>query len=219
MTATITVVGGQKGGSGKSTIAHNMAVALARGGARVAMIDTDMSQNTTDKWHAARSAGEVEPRIHCEIQTGAEIEQLIDGFAAQFDHVVIDTGGADSQELRIALTKADLFVSPLKPAPADLWTLKTVHMLLIKAHRLNPRLSGRVVLTMAPTNRLRGETAAAENVIKQFPELALCRTIIRDRAIYLRALGEGRGVLEYAPSKLTREAIAEVTELHQEIYQ
>ena len=50
MPAHIAVIGGQKGGTSKSTIAQNLAVALTARGERVGIIDTDNTQNTSLVW-------------------------------------------------------------------------------------------------------------------------------------------------------------------------
>jgi chromosome partitioning protein len=224
MSATITVIGGQKGGTGKSNLAGNLAARLARDGARVVIVDTDMSQNTSDAWQAMRATNDALPFVECEIQVcddddrnGAKMAGALDALAARFDHVLIDTGGADSSELRVALTKAHWFVSPVKPAPADMWTLKKIHALLLAARRFNPALRAKVVLSIAPTNPKRGEAKAAQTFIARFPELELCRAVIRDRAAYLRAYGQGRGVIEYAPTDVA--AIAEINQLASEIFE
>ena len=51
--AFVVAVAQRKGGAGKSTVAANLAVALAAGGARAALLDTD-PQGTLTRWHGLR---------------------------------------------------------------------------------------------------------------------------------------------------------------------
>ncbi|WP_141393947.1 ParA family protein, partial [Enterobacter hormaechei] len=56
----ITVVGGNKGGSGKTTTASNLAIALAHEGQDVCLLNGDL-QRTAAKHHAEREASGIEP--------------------------------------------------------------------------------------------------------------------------------------------------------------
>nr|WP_228006347.1 ParA family protein [Morganella morganii] len=58
----ITVIGGNKGGSGKTTTAINIAVALAKKGKEVCLINADL-QRTAAKWHAERETSGIQPTI------------------------------------------------------------------------------------------------------------------------------------------------------------
>ncbi|MEX3929799.1 AAA family ATPase [Paraburkholderia sp. BR10936] len=222
MTAIITTVGGQKGGTGKSMITGNLAACAARLGARVGVIDTDFSQNTTDKWHISRSNQPAAAPIDCTVRTGPDMEAQLDEWldADAYDHIFIDTNGSDSYELRKALTRSHWFLSPIKPQPADNWTLGTVESLLLGAREFNPQLRCRVIVSCAPTHagRRAMEIRSTLQALKQYPALEVCRTVISDRAAYLRAWLAGQGVTELASAKLTTDAMEEVSKLHQEIY-
>jgi plasmid segregation oscillating ATPase ParF len=58
----ITVIGGNKGGSGKTTTAVNIAVALALKGQDVCLLNADL-QRSAAKWHAEREAANTKPTI------------------------------------------------------------------------------------------------------------------------------------------------------------
>jgi chromosome partitioning protein len=218
MPAHIAVIGGQKGGTSKSTIAQNLAVALTGRGHRVGVIDTDNTQNTSLVWSESRAADSTLAEIRCEDADAGTLGGMLTAWREQYSHIIVDTGASDSEELRTALLRADIFISPTQPNQADLWTVARVDQLYHDARRINKRLRAWVVLSRASsTHPQRVELAAAEKFITTtYPELRLSRAIIRDRASYPRALGEGRGVLEYSPRD--EKAIAEVNLLTAELY-
>ena len=218
MTAHIAVIGGQKGGTSKSTIAQNLAVALAGRGHRVGVIDTDNTQNTSLVWADTRGLDTSLAAIHCTDADAGTLGGILTAWREQFSHIIVDTGASDSEELRSALLRADIFISPTQPNQADLWTVARVDQVYRDARRLNDRLRAWVVISQASsTHPQRAELAAADKFITAtYPELQLARAIIRDRAAYSRALGEGRGVLEYSPRD--EKAIAEINLLFSELY-
>jgi chromosome partitioning protein len=217
MPAHIAVIGGQKGGTSKSTITQNLAVALTANGARVGIIDTDNTQNTSLVWSDARAGDSSLEVIHCEDADAGTLGGLLTAWRDRFTHVIVDTGASDSEELRSALLRANTFITPTRPNQADLWTVERAEQLYRDAHRFNERLRAWVVVTQASSiHPQRAELAAAAAFIKQYPELQLARAVIRDRAAYSRALGEGRGVLEYSPRD--EKAIAEINLLFTELY-
>ncbi|MEX3859618.1 division plane positioning ATPase MipZ [Paraburkholderia sp. BR10923] len=222
MTATITVVGGQKGGTGKSMITGNLAACFARKGAKVGIIDTDYSQNTTDKWHIARSGQPDAARIDCEVRTGRDMDVQLDAWLDEYDHIFVDTNGSDSYELRKALTRANWFITPVKPHPSDNWTLGTIEALLVGAREVNPELRGRVVLSCVTTHPARRdlELKATLAALETFKELRglLCGTIISDRTAYPDAWGAGRSVTELRVGRDSRSAMDEIDKLYSEIY-
>ncbi len=71
----IILFGAQKGGTGKSTLAQNVAVALAREGRDIVLLDTDV-QGTTAKWMARRRSIETVKSIHCLQARGNLIDQI-----------------------------------------------------------------------------------------------------------------------------------------------
>ena len=217
MTAHIAVIGGQKGGTSKSTLTQNLAVALALRGFRVGIIDTDNTQNTSLVWSDTRGTDAGLPIIHCTDADAGTLAGLLTAWSEQFTHVLVDTGASDSEELRSALLRADMFITPTRPNQADLWTVERANQLYRDARGFNRRLRAWIIISQASaTHPQRAELAAASAFIGKYPELQLARAIIRDRAAYPRALGEGRGVLEYSPRD--EKAIAEINLLTAELY-
>jgi chromosome partitioning protein len=221
--ARIVVVGGQKGGTGKSTIAQNLAVALALDGGDVMMIDTDTPQNTSKNWTESRRADSISPAIQCEIRN-AETESASNAltnaialFRSGFSHIVVDTGAADSLDLRVALVDADVLIAPFIPNQADLWTVRKLDEVARETRaKVNPRLRVYAVVSNAPANAAIAEPATAAEYLSKFKSLQLARAVLRSRMAYPRAMAEGRGVLDYAGAD--QRSRDEVRALYSEIF-
>jgi chromosome partitioning protein len=118
----------EKGGSGKSTTAVHVAVALASAGRRVAAIDLDTRQRTLGRYLENRAATERRtgtplPTPTCETfdpARGHRLNDLIDAFAADHEIIVIDTPGRDDEHARAAITRADTLVTPINDSFVDL---------------------------------------------------------------------------------------------------
>jgi chromosome partitioning protein len=143
--AHVVVLGNEKGGSGKSTTALHIAVALLKAGQRVATIDLDCRQKSFTRYvenrkaWARRSGIDLEiPDHRClEIGTSMQIHEnemsefgqfsaAINAFESTYDFIVIDTPGSDSYLMRLAHSMADTLVTPLNDSFLDFDVLGTV---------------------------------------------------------------------------------------------
>src|SRR4029079_3541005 len=143
--AHVVVLGNEKGGSGKSTSALHIAVALMKAGQRVATIDLDCRQqsftryiNNRAAW-ARRTVLDLELPVHRCIKLGetmqiadnenSELTQFTDAVSdveRTFDFIVIDTPGSDSYLMRLAHSMADTLVTPINDSFLDFDVLGTV---------------------------------------------------------------------------------------------
>ena len=208
----ILLLGGEKGGTGKSTVAVNLAVWLAHRGADVLLIDTDR-QRTASHFVDRRNAIDGVPVVHCAEKHGNVFETVRD-LAKRYEQVVIDAGGRDSEELRTAMVAAQVLYCPLKASQPDLETSVHMNELVKLARGLNPILQARLLIAMGPTNPVIHEAQEAQELLVQLTEFSLSGVVIRDRKIYRDAMAEGRGVIEMSNDKAT----AEVEALAREIY-
>ena len=198
----IVVFGGEKGGTGKSTLATNVAVALARAGKDVLLVDTD-KQGSAAAWAAARTNQDGLAPVHCLQKTG-DVSAALRDVGGRYGHVIVDAGGRDSKELRTAMAVADRLWIPIKASQFDLWTVAQMNELVGLARGINPALEAWVVVAMAPTNPSIHETDEAQ------------LGKIGERKAYRDALPVGKGVLELDNPKaiqeietLTKEVIGE----------
>ena len=92
----IGVIGLFKGGSSKSLLTANLAVARALDGRDVLAIDADAGQNNLYTFMGMREAGEVEPLVSVSKLSGS-ISKKLDGLRDRYDDILVDCGGYDSQ--------------------------------------------------------------------------------------------------------------------------
>ena len=118
----IIVVGNEKGGAGKSTIAIHLATALLHEGAEVAIVDLDIRQQSTGHffanraaWTAANNAELPSPKVVPVLDRAA----LAAACRARAHFVIIDTPGADTELGRAAHQAADLIVTPMNDSFVD----------------------------------------------------------------------------------------------------
>jgi chromosome partitioning protein len=141
----VIVVGNEKGGSGKTTIAMHIAVALMKSGQRLATIDLDGRQRTLTRYIENRRAWARRCHIDLELPTHvaiapAEGTRMDENEAAEFadfnravsaiecrhDFVVIDTPPHDSYLMRLAHAVTDTLVTPLNDSFLDLDVLAKI---------------------------------------------------------------------------------------------
>ena len=126
--AHLIVFANEKGGSGKSTTAVHVAVALAAAGRRVAAIDLDTRQRTLARYMENRAATARRQAVELPMPVaetfdpdkGHHINDRIDALAADAEIVVIDTPGRDDVHARAAIERADTLVTPINDSFIDL---------------------------------------------------------------------------------------------------
>lgn len=149
--AKVIVVGNEKGGAGKSTIAIHIATALLHSGAKVATLDLDVRQQSMAHFFAHRRAwldanGALAP-MPLEFLLGPELakapdEEALahfdDAFAKasdQADFVLVDTPGSDTAIGRAAHGRADLIVTPMNDSFVDFDMLGVVDPVSLELKR------------------------------------------------------------------------------------
>jgi chromosome partitioning protein len=130
--AHVIVLGNEKGGSGKSTTAMHLIVALLRAGCSVASIDTDSRQGTLTRYvdnrkrWSRKSGLALDMPEHFSVPLGdgkvvSDIEQreydalaqAVDAIANTVDFIVVDTPAANSYLMKLSHSIADTLVTPL----------------------------------------------------------------------------------------------------------
>jgi len=128
--AHVIVLGNEKGGTGKSTTAVHIAVALMHAGRRVAAIDLDARQRTFARYMENRLAfseghglGLKTPRLQVIDDGDNHAETLLmttmDAWAPVADVIIVDTPGRDSALSRAALGRADSLITPMNDSFVD----------------------------------------------------------------------------------------------------
>jgi len=143
---TVIVLGNEKGGTGKSTTAMHLVVALAEAGHKVACLDLDGRQATLTRYvtnrkafakkHALRVAmpghrciqrSEARDRREAEREETARFETALLGFK-DCRYIVIDTPGNDSHLCRLAHACADVLITPLNDSFVDIDVLAHIDL-------------------------------------------------------------------------------------------
>lgn len=121
------VFANEKGGTGKSTTAVHVAVALAYQGHKVAIIDLDPRQRTSYRYLENRDATMKRlnidiPQPFYDVFDGddlAGLQQLIERMSAGVDFLLYDTPGRDDKYARYVATRANTLVTPINDSFVD----------------------------------------------------------------------------------------------------
>jgi chromosome partitioning protein len=212
----IILVGGEKGGTGKTTLATNLAAKRAMAGRDVLLVDTD-AQGSASYWAQSRDESEARPRrVTCVQRFGKGLQAEVMDLARRYQDVVVDAGGRDSVELRAALVVADKAYIPIQPSQFDVWTLDRMDELAGGALGFNPGLRARVVITRVSTNPIIHEFQDVREILADFPHLALSGVVVRDRIAYRKAARDGLCVDELRPKD--PKASKEIQALYAEVF-
>jgi chromosome partitioning protein len=198
----VITVAQQKGGTGKTTIAANIAAALAGRGS-VAMLDID-PQKTLLRWYGLR--GDRPPVLSCSDVSGWRVSAELERLRRSHDIVVIDSPPRIDTDARIAIRAANIVLVPVQPSPPDLWAAEGTLKLAAEERR-----PARIVMNRVPaTSRLR-RMMEADIAAKGLPAL---RATLGNRSGFAVAFASGLGVTEAAPRST---ATAEVRDLVSEL--
>ncbi|MFD0981065.1 ParA family partition ATPase [Tropicimonas aquimaris] len=184
---TITVAQ-QKGGSGKTTVAVNLAVHLLDAGHSVAVLDTD-PQGSMGRWFMTRNeATGGAPGLDFSTASAWGVGYECDKLKRTNDFVIVDTPPKADSDLRPALREADLVIVPVSASQLDLWATEAVLELVERTRK--PALT---VL-----NRARTGTRLTADIVEQMRglEAPVAETILGNRVVFAEALGLGFGVTE-----------------------
>lgn len=196
----ILLVGGEKGGTGKSTLAKNLAVFAAQAGKNVCLVDGD-PQKTVTKW-MERRADRVPQIMSVELtapkqtdsrQASKGIAPRLQGLAQQYDPVIVDCGGRDSAELRSAMIVADAMVTPFAPSIDDVETVPKILDLVADAEVIRGRpLPVLAVTNLALSNPLaKGVGMVRETFAELGDDITLSENVIYRREAHSRLSNEG----------------------------
>jgi chromosome partitioning protein len=196
----ILTIASQKGGAGKTTLATNLADALALNGDRVLLIDTDPQRSALLWSEIAR------PLPVIGAGTAALTPAALGPLAAAYQWVVIDSPPRLGDATLAAVAACDLVLVPIRPTSMDLDVLPATLQILERAGK-----AGRGVITQRGPRSTAADSAPTAIAAAG---LSVLSSQIAFRQDYPDAHSQGQGVCRYSPkSKAAAEILALVAEI------
>lgn len=211
----ITIIGGQKGGTGKSTLTTNLAVVLQARACSIIVIDADIAQPSASYWAARREESDRQPITV--VRKNGDLRHTLKELDKTYDHVLVDPVGHAGEELVTGLEVADLLLTPIRPSQPDLESLRYVDELVRVKRPFNPQLRAMVLISQAPTHYQMTLTQEAREAISTLSSLALAATVIHQRTAFIDAMSGNCGVTELGSSGAAAAA-AEINQLADELW-
>lgn len=200
--AIVITVAQQKGGTGKTTLAANLAAALAPS-RKTALLDID-PQHSLTRWHELRPKAAA--KLTFSDVSGWRVTGELDRLKAAHDFVIIDSPPQIDTDARLAIRGANLVLIPVQPSPPDIWAAEGTLKLAANEKRRTA-----IVLNRVPSSGKLRETMAAQ---MQQDGKPLLTATIGNRIGFTAAFAQGLGITETAPRSIAaNELRALLTEL------
>ena len=198
---------GNKGGSGKTTLAINLGAGLSNI-ANSALLDAD-PQGSSIQWYQF-----VDQDDGVDVyQANGQLREQVSDLNTNYDYVVCDCPPSiNAEQTQTLLEISDIVLIPVQPSPIDVWATIKLEEVIIEAQKSNQKLKAYVLINqleprVALSHMLRGALSELE--------LPVTETALRRRAIYKNSVLDGKSVFD--AGKLGAEAATEITQLIEEI--
>ena len=166
----IILIGAEKGGTGKTTLATSLAAMRTNEGHDVLLLDTDQ-QGTATYWNRLRDQTEAK-KITC-VQVFGEVDREIRKLASKYDEIIIDAGGRDSEELRSSILVAHKIYIPLQPSQFDIWTITQMAKIVERGKTFNQEPTGLCLAQSGFYSPLRQRNRRSPGNHKRAPVLSI----------------------------------------------
>lgn len=203
----ITVIGNLKGGTGKSTIAFNLAIWLAWQQCDVKLLDLDPQRTLTDLVGIRDEEGYL-PNVKL-LPSDMPLENL----RRERGDVIVDVGAANMVGMFAAISQAHRLLIPVVPGQADVWSTQRF-LSMIGSHR-HPECQA--IMFLNRTDPLGGskETREAAEALSMLKSATALGVRLSQRVWLCRTLSEGLAVFEMEPRD---KASIEFLNLSQALY-
>ena len=205
MLSKVITIAQQKGGTGKTTLAVNLALAFIKyHNLKVAIIDTD-PQGSLGKWFMIRSEKNISNN-NLTFKTaslwGAQYESKI--LKQDRDIIIIDTPPKIESDARPAIEAADLVLIPVAPSPVDFWATEPIIEIAKKAKR-------KILIQINRANHRSKLIDKTHEYIKSI-NITATKILIGHRQIFVASMGEGKTVVEKQRKSKAVEEIRKISE-------
>jgi chromosome partitioning protein len=203
----ILTIGNVKGGVGKTTLAVNLAIALASNGRDVLLIDGD-EQRTAMAFTDLRTETKGQAGYTAVALLGGSIRTQVRQLKSKYLDIVIDVGGRDTGSLRAALTVTDRILIPLKPRSFDLWSVDQTAALVVEAREINEGLRAVAIVNEAdPQGK---DNQATLEALAEIKGIEVCPLMIGRRKAFPNAAASGLSVLAWSDDAKASEEMAQL---------
>lgn len=204
----IITTGGLKGGGGKSTAATNLAIMRMKAGRKVLLVDADEQRSASEFVEQREALGH--GTLPCVQLVGQNVVAQLRALAPNYDDVIVDTGGRDTQSQRSALLASDILLLPFQPGNYDLWTVAQVERLIGDIKSVNEKLRALAYISRGyPVGSDNGDAAA---MLRKSDVITFLDVTIIGRKAFNMSAGEGLAVVEMP--KADKKAVAEIEQLY-----
>lgn len=171
-----------KGGVGKSTLLAQFAVTLARQH-HIAIMDCD-PQGSIQKWAIRRFSNEKYPQNFDLLEADLDFLKSLKK-TKEYDYILVDSAGADTETGRAILAFTDIVISPLQPTQSALDTIPAHNQILTGILEYNPNIKVYYLLNDCATHHLDNEAKDAKNALLAFLRNKPIGTVV-EQFIYTR---------------------------------
>ena len=205
MLSKVITISQQKGGSGKTTLAVNLALAFIKyHNLKVAVIDTD-PQGSLGKWFMIRTEKKVS-NDNLTFKTASLWGAQYESKTLKKDHdiVIIDTPPKIESDARPSIESADLVLIPVSASHVDFWATGAIVEIAKKANKK--------ILIQINRSSPRSKLITKTNDFIKSLNLSATKTIIGNRQIFAASMGEGKTAIEKSKKSNAVEEIKQLSE-------
>lgn len=204
---TVISILNQKGGSGKTTIAINLARAYQLQGHSVLLVDSDKQGSSRD-WQSAEPNNPIPLLVLDQVSIDKDLKKV----TGKYDYIIID-GSPQATEIAVATIRAsDFILIPMQPSPFDIWASSNLIELVKQGKTANPKLKAGIVLTRLVKNTKIGNEVS--QIIHDF-ELPVLNSTIGQRTCYPYSASLGQTIFD--TERPSSEPVSEINSLANEI--
>lgn len=195
----------QKGGSGKTTLATNLAQASHKAGHRTLLVDTDR-QASARQWAGARPEGNADGVPVVGLDVGP-LERSVQALSRDYAWVFLD-GAPNLEALAATAVKAaDVVLIPVQPSPYDIWAAQEV----VEMVRIRQDLTGSPRAAFVIARAIVGTQLAADvsEALAGY-SLPIFKSRTYQRVLYANAAATGMGVVEADPQSSAADEVRSI---------
>lgn len=218
----IVLTAGVKGGTGKTTLAANLAVERTRAGYDVLVVDADPDQGNLYDFVGLRQENNGQPELKT-VKLDGMIGQNLQDLRKRYDDIIVDCGGFDSAELRSALPVADRWIIPIAPTQFQMWTVQKLIELQMAANSFRTAfrepIEGWFLSSRHGTHPMARDREELAEALAEVEGFRVMEEYIKERKAFVTAERIGAGVSELPRSVYgADQATAEVTRVYRAIF-